>query len=211
MDWSLPGFSVHGIFLAWILEWVAISFSKGSSQPRDQTHVSCIGRWILYHLATREAPEEWVDSLKTDWEGKPSKVVGCICVVGKDYGKESQAHDAIKEYFRCKKWTDKKRGSYFLKRKGGKKHKCGGLTSKLLKSESLEWGPVIALQMVLMHMKFCGPHSQLSGPSTGTSWVSSAFSCSTSSDLKERRVKMAYKWKPILTHICFSFHSWPPA
>ena len=32
-----------------LLEGVAISFSRGSSQPRDQTHISCIGRWILYH------------------------------------------------------------------------------------------------------------------------------------------------------------------
>ena len=39
--------SVHGISQARILEWVAISFSKGSSRPWDQTHVSCIGRWIL--------------------------------------------------------------------------------------------------------------------------------------------------------------------
>ena len=46
MDHSLPGFSVHGIFQARILEWVAMSSSRGSSQPRDQTHVSyisCIG------------------------------------------------------------------------------------------------------------------------------------------------------------------------
>ena len=36
MDWgSLPGFSVHGIFQARVLEWAAISFSRGSSQPRD--------------------------------------------------------------------------------------------------------------------------------------------------------------------------------
>ena len=36
VDWSLPGFSVHGIFQARILEWVAISYSRGSSQPRDE-------------------------------------------------------------------------------------------------------------------------------------------------------------------------------
>ena len=45
------GSSVHWIFQARILEWVAISFSKGSSQPRDRTRVSCVGRWILYHCA----------------------------------------------------------------------------------------------------------------------------------------------------------------
>ena len=42
MDCSLPGSSVHGISQAKILDWVSISFSRGSSQPRDQTHVSCI-------------------------------------------------------------------------------------------------------------------------------------------------------------------------
>ena len=53
LNCSLPGFSVHGIFQARILEWVAISSSGGSSGPRDQTHVSCIGR-ILYYWATWE-------------------------------------------------------------------------------------------------------------------------------------------------------------
>ena len=53
-----PGSSVHGIFQARILEWVAISYSRGCSQPWDQTRVSCvscIGRQILYHWATWEA------------------------------------------------------------------------------------------------------------------------------------------------------------
>ena len=47
--------SVHGISTARVLEWVAISFSRGSSWPRYWTRVSCIGRQILYHCATREA------------------------------------------------------------------------------------------------------------------------------------------------------------
>ena len=42
MDYSPPGSSIHGMLQARILEWVAISFSRGSSQPRDQTWVSCI-------------------------------------------------------------------------------------------------------------------------------------------------------------------------
>ena len=56
--WSIsqPGPSVHWISQARILAWVAISFSMGSSWPRNRTHVSCIGRWILYHWATSEAP-----------------------------------------------------------------------------------------------------------------------------------------------------------
>ena len=57
MDCSLPGSSVHGILQARILEWVSISFSRGPSWPRDQTHVFCTGRWILYLWITWEVPE----------------------------------------------------------------------------------------------------------------------------------------------------------
>ena len=54
VDYSLPGSSIHGIFQARILEWVAISFSRGSSQPRDWTQVShIIGRHFTV-WATRE-------------------------------------------------------------------------------------------------------------------------------------------------------------
>ena len=52
MDCSSPGCSVHGILQARILEWIIISFSRGSSWPRDWTqvsYVSCTGRQALYH------------------------------------------------------------------------------------------------------------------------------------------------------------------
>ena len=55
-DCSPLGSSVHGVFQARILEWVAISFSRGSSWPKDWTCVSCIGRQILYNWMTGEAP-----------------------------------------------------------------------------------------------------------------------------------------------------------
>ena len=55
MDCSPPGSSVSGIFQTRILEWFAISSSRGSSWPRDWTWASSIGRWILYHWATWEA------------------------------------------------------------------------------------------------------------------------------------------------------------
>ena len=48
MDCSPPGSSAYGISQARIQQWVAISFSRRSSQPRDQTRDSCIGRQILY-------------------------------------------------------------------------------------------------------------------------------------------------------------------
>ena len=50
MDCSPPGSSVHGISQARILKWVAISFSRGSSQPRDRTHVS----WVASGFFTTE-------------------------------------------------------------------------------------------------------------------------------------------------------------
>ena len=68
MDCSLPGSSVHGIFQARILEWVAVSYSRGSSRPRDRTCVSCIscfGRQILYHCTTWKALQDTYVKTKT--------------------------------------------------------------------------------------------------------------------------------------------------
>ena len=59
MDCSLPGSSVCGIFQARILEWVAIAFSRGSSQPRDQTR----------------SPTLQADSLPSEPPGKPFAVL----------------------------------------------------------------------------------------------------------------------------------------
>ena len=71
---TLQDSSVYGIFQARILERVAISFSRGSSQPRDPTSVSCIlctGRRILYRCTT--------------WEAHESKLclLGCVYPVGR--------------------------------------------------------------------------------------------------------------------------------
>ena len=55
MDCSPPGSSVQGILQARILEWIAVSFSRGSSQPRDWTPVSCIAGRFLTVWGSREA------------------------------------------------------------------------------------------------------------------------------------------------------------
>ena len=55
LDCSLPGSSLHGIFQARVLEWVGISFFRGSSQPRDWTQVSRIAGRRFTIWATREA------------------------------------------------------------------------------------------------------------------------------------------------------------
>ena len=54
MECSLPGSSVHGILQARILEWVAILFSRGSSQPKDQMQVSHLAGGFFTVLATKE-------------------------------------------------------------------------------------------------------------------------------------------------------------
>ena len=83
MDCSLPGSSVHGFPQARILEWVAIPFSKGSSQPRDQISVSCIAGRILIIWATREAPQsstKWIIPLPAA-QSWPS---GAMCLLVSD-------------------------------------------------------------------------------------------------------------------------------
>jgi len=83
MDCSLPGSSVHGIFQARILEWVAVSFCKGSSRPRDRTQVSHIaGRYftfiaVQYYLKKQEKHQ--IDNLtlhlkQLEKEQKHSKI-----------------------------------------------------------------------------------------------------------------------------------------
>ena len=71
MDCSPPGASVHGILQARTLEWVAVPSSRGSSQTRDWTcllYVSCIGQWVLYHLATWEPQDEFSPHFFKQWE-----------------------------------------------------------------------------------------------------------------------------------------------
>ena len=73
MDCSLPGFSVHGLFQAIVLEWIAISFSRGSSQPRVRTRVSHTVDRHFTVWATREATRavtELLQSHDQTWMGE---------------------------------------------------------------------------------------------------------------------------------------------
>ena len=64
MDCSPSGCLVQEISKAGILEWVAIFSSRWYSQPRDRTHVSCIGRWTLDHWTTWESQQVVEPALK---------------------------------------------------------------------------------------------------------------------------------------------------
>ena len=82
MDCSPPGSSVHGILPARIQEWVAMSSSRGSSQTRNQTHVShvsCIGRHVLYHRHHLGSLHSTWTYLVITYNGKESEKV-CICM-----------------------------------------------------------------------------------------------------------------------------------
>ena len=86
IDCSLPGSSIHGIFQARILEWVAISFSRRSSWPRDWTRVSCIvgGRFTV--RVTREVPclieLLLMEGLRSLYMLSTVGVCVCVCAVG---------------------------------------------------------------------------------------------------------------------------------
>ena len=69
MDCNPLGSSVHGIFQARIVEWVAISSSRWCSWPRDQTYVSCNGRQIVSHCVTWEALIEYIARGKESFDG----------------------------------------------------------------------------------------------------------------------------------------------
>ena len=58
------GYTVHGLLQARILEWVAFPFSRGSSQPRDRTQISCIAGGFFTSWAIREAPTVYIFYVK---------------------------------------------------------------------------------------------------------------------------------------------------
>jgi len=90
MDYSPPGSAVRGIFQARILEWVAISFSRESFWLRDQSCISCIGRWILYHWSTMGTAFKnvyfileyiWLTVLFSFiWQQSDSVLYICVCM-----------------------------------------------------------------------------------------------------------------------------------
>ena len=86
MDCSLTGSSVYGISQARILEWVAIPFSRGSSQPRDRTWLSCTGKESAYQRR-RHSFDPWVRKIpwRRKWQPTP------VSLPGKSHGHRSLA------------------------------------------------------------------------------------------------------------------------
>ena len=85
MGYSLPGFSVHGIHQARILEWVAIPFSRGSSQPRDWTQVSWIAGRFFFTIWKPGKPLSSKSTLYIRWcvrVGQGSYKIRCFLLAG---------------------------------------------------------------------------------------------------------------------------------
>ena len=104
MDCSLPGSSVHGILQAEILQWVAISFSRVSSQPRDCTLVSCIAGRSFTVWAPREAQrkEIWTHAVtRTNLE---ACMLSCIRLFVTPWTVARQAALSM-EFSRQKYWS----------------------------------------------------------------------------------------------------------
>ena len=107
MDYSPPGSSVHGILQARVLEWVAISFSRGSSPPRDQTRVSLIAGKFITDSATREAQGTLIlITLNFHWDvthlnfsfsfsGKAGRFGGSTKSILHKRNKEQQCHSLV--------------------------------------------------------------------------------------------------------------------
>ena len=118
MDCSPTGSSVHGTLQARILEWVAISFSRGSSRHIDQTSVSCvswIGRWILYHctttpqgiLQTASAPDgnpaiksQFLSKNLWIWDSPGHPLVKTLC----SQFQGAQVQSMVRPHLAAKKW-----------------------------------------------------------------------------------------------------------
>ena len=84
MDCSPPGSSVHGIFLARMLEWVAISSSRGSSQPRDPAHVSCVS--CMFAVGQTKASHLQNRTISKDLEGS---IILALSQFAKIYSQQS--------------------------------------------------------------------------------------------------------------------------
>ena len=92
LDCSPPGFSVHGMLQTRILEWVAISFSRGSYRPRDRSQVSCTAGRFFTNWATRKAfmcLRVWMNSIRCKKMNVISNRLGLFGLPRWHSGKES--------------------------------------------------------------------------------------------------------------------------
>ena len=99
--WDPMGYTVHGILQARILEWVAVPFSRGSSQPRESNPGLPHCRWILYQLSNQRGPRilEWVAYPFFSGSSQLRNWTGISCIAGQFF-----TNWAIREPFLIERW-----------------------------------------------------------------------------------------------------------
>ena len=124
-------YTVCWILQARILKWVAFPLSRGPSQPRDQTQVSLIVRWILYQLSHKGSPRilEWVAYPFSS----PRNRTGVSCVAGKMGFAVLNPHKTCRELL-FGSGKDSRRAETF----SGGFSSCGGSNSKMI-NHSFQW------------------------------------------------------------------------
>ena len=109
MDCSLPGSSTHGIFQARTLKWVASSFSRGSSWPRDQTWVSFSLQADSTVWATREAPiinYREVPAIRSDQIRSVAQLCPTLCCPCNKWGQNSIAFECGDKNWVLNPWNN---------------------------------------------------------------------------------------------------------
>ena len=109
MDCSPPGSSVHEIFQTRILEWVAIFFSRGSSQPRDQTQVFCTAGRFFTNWATREA----LGSITTNKTSGGDRILVELFQILKDDAVK-ELHSICQQIWKAQQWPPDWKRSVFI-------------------------------------------------------------------------------------------------
>ena len=109
MDCSPPSSSVCEIFQARILEWVSISFSRESSQPRDQTQVSCTAGRFFTNWATREA----LGSIITNETNGGDRILVELFQILKDYAFK-KLHSICQQIWKAQQWPPEWKRSVFI-------------------------------------------------------------------------------------------------
>ena len=137
MNYSLPGFSIHRIFQARVPEWVAISFSRGSSQPRDWTLVSCIpGRcftlWATISTQKKKAEHQRIDAfepwcwrglLRVPWTARRSNQ-SILKEISSEYSLEGLRLKLKLQYFGNLMWrTDSLEETLMLEKNEGRRRR----------------------------------------------------------------------------------------
>ena len=138
---------VHRILQARILEWVAFPFSRGSSQPRDQTQVSHIPAWFFYQLNHKGSPRilEWVVYPFSGTFSQPRNQTGVSCIAGRFFTNWAIREALLSQFNQSEKVVLCLPTATVLTQKPG--NQSGGCTNLHVRDPPHAWGSVFHLPL----------------------------------------------------------------